>query len=832
MARLRQDLSYSLRALAKQPGFTAAAASVLALGIGANTAIFTLVNGFLLKPLVIREPDRVVQCFLRDSKNPSSYRAFSYPNYADLRDRNAVFSNLAAHNVALIGIAEGEQTRRVFADIVSANYFETFGVPMFRGRGFTAAEERPGSGAAVAVVSYAYWKKRGSDPQYLGTVLRLNGQPFTVVGIAAEGFGGTTAVLSPEVYLPLGVYEWMGNDFAGQGRPLGDRSNHTLIAIGRLKPGIAPADADRGLAPAAAALAEAYPAINRDQSLIVRPMSRMSISTSPQSGGELAIPAALLLGMSAVVLLIASLNVANMMLARGTARRKEIAIRLALGGGRRSIVQQLFAEGLALAMLGGAAGLGIAYWGTTLLIRSMSRLMPFDLTLSAAPDGRVLAATMGFCLLSTLLFGFGPAWNLSRPDLVSDLKAGDTAGALTGGRGRLFSRRNFLVMAQVALSLMLLTAAGLFVRSSAQAARVQPGFRIEGGALLEVDASLAGYDEAHGRQVYGRLLDRLRAVPGVERVSLGAMAPFGMLSLGRSVQIGNQQAVPLSYNIVGDGYFQTMGIPLLRGRGFQPGEMAAGTHGVAVIDRMAAEKLWPNGDALGQHLRLLPDGAQPKEQDLEVVGVVGNVRQHIIGGGLDPTLYVPFGQQYQADMNVHVAMVPMPEAGVARVLAAMRQEARTVDGRLPVLALKTMGEHVDSSFDIWIERTGARMFAAMGIVALLLATIGLYGVRAYSVARRTREIGIRMALGASAGDALRLVLREGLTLTGIGLGVGLVLALAIGKLLASLLFEVSGLDPLVFVTAGLALTAVSVLACYVPARSAARVDPLVALRYE
>jgi len=276
---------------------------------------------------------------------------------------------------------------------------------------------------------------------------------------------------------------------------------------------------------------------------------------------------------------------------------------------------------------------------------------------------------------------------------------------------------------------------------------------------------------------------------------------------------------------VGDGYFQTMGIPLLRGRGFQASEMAAGTQGVAVIDRLAAEKLWPHGDALGQHLRLLPDGSQPKEQDLEIVGVVGNVRQHIIGGGLEPTLYVPFGQQYQADMNIHLAAAP-------RALEAIRQQVRTVDARLPVIALQTMSEHLDSSFDIWTERTGARMFAAMGMVALLLATIGLYGVRAYSVARRTREIGIRMALGARAGDALKLVLREGLMLTGIGLGVGLVLALALGKLLASLLFEVSGVDPLVFGSAALLLAAVSALACYLPARSAARVDPLVALRYE
>jgi predicted permease len=832
MATFIRDFSHSVRMLSQRPWFTAAAVAVLALGIGANTAVFTLVNGFLLKPLVIRDPDRMVQCFSRDTRKPGNYRAFSYPNYADLRLQNPVFTSLAAHSVAMVGVAEGDSTRRVFTDIVSANYFETFGVPLFRGRAFSAAEERPGSGTAVVVVSYPYWKKMGADPQFLGKTVRLNGRLFTVIGIAAEGFSGTTALLSPEFYVPLGVYEWMVNDFAAEARPLAARDNHSLILIGRLRPGISEASADRQLVAVAASMQEAYPAVNQDRELVVRPVSRMAISTSPQNTNGLAIPAALLLSMSAVVLLIASLNVANMMLARGTARRKEIAIRLALGGGRSSIVQQLLAEGLALAALGGLAGLAISYWGTTLLTRSMAQMVPFDLLLSAAPDVRVLAATMGFCLLSTVLFGFGPAWNLSRPDLVSDLKAGDTVGAWAGERGRLFSRRNVLVMAQVSLSLMLLTAAGLFVRSADRAARINPGFRLESGILLDVDPSLAGYDETHGRQVYRALMQRLRAIPGVERVSMAATVPFGMISLGRSVQVRKAPAVAVTYNIVGDGYFQTLGIPLLRGRTFQAGEVEAGPYPVAVIDKLAAAKLWPNGDPVGQHLRLLPDGAAPKETDVEVIGVVGSVRQHILGGRIEPALYVAFGQQYQANMNVHVKTEAQSAEGAARLMGAIRQEVRMVDARLPIIGLKTLADHLDSSVDIWTVRTGARMFAMLGGVALLLAVIGLYGVRAYSVARRTREIGIRMALGASAPDTLRLVLREGLMLTGIGLGAGLLLALVVGRLLASLLFEVSGADPLVFGTAGLLLTAVSLLACYFPARSAARVDPMVALRYE
>ena len=823
--------------LVKRPGFTLAAVAVLSLGIGANTAIFSLVNSFLLKPLVVSNPQELTGVFSRDTKKPDSYRVFSYPNYADLRAAGGVFSNLAAHNPALVGLSEGDTTRRLFADLVSSDFFQTLGVPLWRGRAFTADEERPGSGLPVAIVSYPFWKKHSAASDVMGRTLLVNGRLITVVGVAPPGFTGAMAMISPELYLPLGMYEPMMNDFSGVVRPLAARDNHCLNLVGRLRPGLSRENAGRQLANVAAAMEQSFPVENKNQTLIVRPLSRLSVSTQPQSDSGLMIPATLLLCMAAVVLLIAALNVANMMLARGTARRKEIAIRLALGGGRRSIVQQLFVEGLLLAILGGAAGLVLSYVGTTVLVQSMSRLAPMDLLAPAGPDLRVLAATLGFCLLSTMLFSFGPAWNLSRPNLVSDLRASDNADPSSGKR-RLFSRRNLLVIAQVSLSLTLLTAAGLFIRSSSRVAGADPGFRLENRVLVEFDSSMAGYGEARGRQVSAAVLDRLKSMPGVESASLAATVPFGMVSLGRGIQAneGPAKAQPkpefCSFNIVGEEYFRTLGIPVLRGRSFLPTEASSAANPVAILDKLAAHRLWPNGDALGKHIRMTGGDDAKDLPDVEIVGVVGDVREHVIGTSEDPHVYMPFGQRYRADMHIHLRTAPMGTDAAARFLGAVRREIRTVDNRLPVLAVKSLRTHVEASADYWIVQTGAQMFSLFGGIALLLAVIGLYGVRAYSVARRTREIGIRMALGASASEAQKMVLREGLNLMAVGTGIGLVLSLLVGKLLAGLLFQVNGADPLVFAVAVILLGAVSLLACYFPARRAARIDPMVALRYE
>jgi predicted permease len=823
---MMRDFKHALRMLAARPVFTLTATAVLALGIGSNAAIFGLVNGFLFKPLAIQKPEELVGCYSRNSKRPD-YRAFSYPNYADLREQNGVFAGLAAHNLAMAGLSEGEGTRRVFVDIVSNNYFATLGAPLWRGRAFTLEEERPGSRVPVAIASYSFWKKQGADPRLVGSSLRVNGNLYTVVGIAPEGFTGSTAVVSPELYMPMGMFETLDNDFRGERRSLSARDHHVLILVGRLRAGMTQAAANAQLPAVAARLEQAYPGENKDQTFLVRPLSRLSVSTSPKNDDELLAPAGLLLSMAGVVLLIASLNVANMMLARGAARRKEIAVRLALGGARRDIMRQLSIEGLVLALPGGLAGLLVATWSTTLLMKSMGGLLPIDLVYQAAPDFRVLGATLVFCVLSTILFAVWPAWNLSRPDLVSDLKDGEHD--LSGGKpARLFSRRNLLVIGQVSLSLMLLTVAGLFLRSASRAAGISPGFRMDGVVLAEVDASLAGYSETQGRLLYRALLERVRAVPGVTSAGIAATVPFGMVSLGRSVEKPGDprpspHAASLRLNVASDGYFETLGIRLRAGRTFVAADAGSSAR-VVILDEAAAKRLWPDGSAVGRRVRMRMDDSGT-EREAEVAGIVGGIKNSFVGSP-EPEMYVPFGQEYQANMHLHIGVAE------THVMDAVRREIRAVDRRLPVLAYRTMRDHLDASADLWIVRTGARMFAIFGGIALLLAMIGLYGVRAYTVARRTREIGIRMALGADAPATLRLILREGLLLTAVGTGIGLALSLGTGKLLSTFLYEVSGFDAVVLTAAPVLLGAVSLLACYLPARRAASVDPMVALRYE
>ncbi|MGA2215380.1 MAG: ABC transporter permease, partial [Bryobacteraceae bacterium] len=534
MNHLWQDVRYGFRMLAAKPGFTAAAVLVLALGIGANSAVFSLVNAFLLKPLQVQKPEELTGLFSRDTRHPDTYRAFSYPNYVDIRDRNQAFTSLAALNAALVGIQEGDSTRQTLATIVSSNYFSTLGVTMWKGRAFRAEEETPGA-ELTAIVTYSYFKKNGADPQLVGKAVRINGHPFTIVGITPPGFTGTMVLVSPEIFVPLGANSIVMNDFDAVVRPLAARDNHVLILVGRLKPGVPQQAAEATLAVTASQMERAYPLENKDQSLVVHPLSHMSISTSPGNDDSLRVPAIMLLSLAGVVLLIASLNLANMMMAKGTARRKEIAIRLAIGGNRRRIVRQLVTEGLMLAILGGAAGLVVASWSTTLLVQSMSRLVPLDIVYESAPDARVLGFTLLFCVLSTVVFGLFPAWKVSKPDVWVDLKE-NTGEDVAGRKRRLFSRGNVLVMAQLSLSLAMLTAAGLFIHSAVRAANIQPGFSLDHGVLAEVDASLIAYDPARGGQLYAGLKDRLRRVSGVQSVAIGATVPFGTTRLGKTVR--------------------------------------------------------------------------------------------------------------------------------------------------------------------------------------------------------------------------------------------------------------------------------------------------------
>src|SRR6266699_2212083 len=573
-----RDLRFAVRQLSKAPGFTIAAVTVLALGIGVNTAVFSLVNTLFFAPPAYAKPHEMVQLFSQDKKDPKKFRGFSYPTYLDIREQNTVFSDAMSFNLALIGLGQKGDTRRAFAAIVSSNYFSVLGVPLTRGRAFLPEEETPGRDAPVAIVSYSYWLKHDLDPSVLGSQLLINGRPFTIVGITPKGFAGTLQILSPEVWLPMSVYDQVANDFGSKNRTaMDDRNGTQLRIIGRLKPGMTTAAAKPALEGLAANLEKAYPVEQKNQTFTTAPVSRIAVSTNPAAASGVKSIAPLLLGMAVVVLLVACLNLANMLLARGTARRKEIAIRLALGGSRWRIVRQLLTEGLVLALLGGVGGLILGLWSTDLLVGSMRKLMPLDVVWLGGPNPAVLAATFGFCLLGTIMFALGPALKISRSAVVTDLK--EHAGEDVVRRRWKFLPRNPLVVVQIAFSLALITAAALFIRGAGKAASVDTGLKPGASYVLEVDASLAGYEPKRAQELYRNLNEKLAALPGVEHASISSVVPFGMFEVSRKVQRAGLHPGPdakpttaadglafeTAWNSVGADYFSTVGLPVVRG---------------------------------------------------------------------------------------------------------------------------------------------------------------------------------------------------------------------------------------------------------------------------
>ncbi|HVT73662.1 MAG TPA: ABC transporter permease [Lacunisphaera sp.] len=848
MYTLIQDLKFSLRLLAKSPGFTATAIVVLALGIGVNTAIFSVVHALVYSARPYPQPQQVVQLYTQDRKNPSAYRIFSYPAYRELREQRGPFTGILAHNLSMVGLGEGADARRTFAAIVSANYFDVLGVKLARGRPFTLAEETPGRATPVAIASYVYWKKTGFDPGLVGSTIRVNERPFTVVGVAPENFTGTMMLFGPELYFPLGMYDQLTNDFQAEAkRTLERRDAYNLFLVGRLAPGVSPESAKAALATYAASLEKAFPVEQKDQTFTLGPLPRLSTNTNPTSENQLSVISLLLLGMTAVVLLIACLNLASLLLARGAARRKEFAIRLALGGGRGRIVRQLLTEGLVLSLAGGLGGLVLALWSSNLLMGSMAHLVPVTLFFSSTANPAILTATLGFCAIATVCFALGPALKFSRGDVLTDLK--EQAGEDVRPRRR-WLPRNPLVVAQIALSLALLTCAGLFVRGAAKAGGADIGFKADDTIIVEADASLGGYDQVRSRQLYRNISDRLAALPGVQSASIASTVPFGMITLDHPVQRAGLHpakgakpataaeglAYSSNWNSVGADYFATLGLPILRGRAFTKAETEnAGGPAVAIISENLAKNLWPDGDALGQRIQYANQDPAAKEgaTTIEIVGIVPDITTSLFARkGREDAIYVPFAQGFQSDVQFHVRTAADTPAAAAALIDSVRREVRAAAPGVPVFKVRTFREHLAASADLWITRMGATLFSVFGGLALALAAVGLYGVKAYSVARRTREIGIRMALGAQPGRVQAMVLREGLAMTLTGAALGLLLALGLGRICAGLLYEVSPMDPLAFTLAPAVLLATALLACWVPARKATQVEPLTALRTE
>src|SRR2546423_8053745 len=599
------DFRFAFRQLWKSPGFTAAAVAVLALGIGVNTAIFSLVNVMLFQPPNYARPSEIVQLFSQDKKDPKSFRAFSYPTFRDVRDQNTVFSGLFAHDDLIVGLGEKGNTRRAVADMVSANFFSVLGVAPIYGRGFLPEEEIPGRNLRVAVVSYLFWQKHSRDPSLVGRSLQINGRPFTIIGIMPKGFTGLTSVFSPELWLPLGVYDEIANDSTGvRTNSLSDRGLDRLMVVGRLKPGLSAAAADPALKGLAANLEAAFPVQQKNQTFMTAPLLAFDTSTSPGDTKPIVTIGALLTAMAGVVLLVACLNLANMLLARGTSRRKEIAIRLALGGSRGRIVRQLLIEGFVLALLGGACGLLLGIWSSDLLVASLRAVLPFDFVWLSGPNPTILGATLLFCVLGTICFGLGPALKLSRLSVIGDLKQ-QTGQDARRPRWK-FLPRNPLVVAQIAFSLALVTAAALFIRGASKAACVDSGLHTDTTFLVEIDASLGGFDEKRTQDFYRRLGEKFAALPGVEHAGLSAMVPFGYNFVKRDLKLAGvhpaHESKPANdalgrafspwWNSVGADYFAAARRPLLGGRSFTAREATQpGGPAVAIIDERLAQKL-------------------------------------------------------------------------------------------------------------------------------------------------------------------------------------------------------------------------------------------------
>jgi predicted permease len=792
----------------KSPGFTVVAVAVLALGIGANTTIFSLVNAVLLRPLPVKDPDQLV---LLLTKRPDSVNHnFSYPAYADYRDRNDVLSGLIAYSFTTASFSSGGSTERVAAELVSSNYFTTLGVSAALGRTFLSEEDKIPGTHPVAVVGDGLWKRHfGSDPKTLGKTVTVNGHAFTVIGVAPEGFRGADIAGSTEIWIPLMLQAQVlaGSDFVHS------RTANWLYLLGRLKPGISMQQAQAAMAVLDSQLRKANPSPEPEEIVLVS--GRQGDSILPV---DLSLPLLLLMAAVQIVLLIACANVANLLLVRATARRKEVAVRLALGATRFRLVRQLLIEGSLLALLAGACGLIVAVWLRDFLVNFKLWTESIPATMDLSLDVRVLAFTLLLSILTGILFGLAPALNASRLDLVGALK--DEISAIGRGASRL-PLRKILVVAQVALSLVLLIGAGLLVRSLQKLLAVDPGFRPANVLLMSVDLEPSGYDKTRGRSFQQQVLEKLKSLPEVQSVTVASVPPVNRGGSRSSVYLDPRDpGTEVDFRVVGLRYFQTLGIPLLRGRDFTQQDRE-GTPELVIINETMARRFWPGQDPIGKRILWTRKGPYA-----EVIGVVRDGKYRNLREEAQPSFYLSLLQSYRPNMTIHARTVGNPLV----VLGKLRAEVQALDKYLPVFDIRTLEDQIRMS--LAQERTTTLLCSSFSLFALLLAGVGLYGVIAYSVTRQTKEIGIRMALGAEPRDVLKLVLKEGATLVTFGLTLGLAAAPALTNVLSSLLYGVRPTDPLTFVTVSLLLAAVAMLASYIPARRATKVDPMVALRYE
>jgi predicted permease len=819
MATFWQDARYALRMLAKSPMLTAIVILTLALGIGANTAIFGIVNGVLLRPLPVKSPEQIMVLAGQVQGDTLGISTLSYSQLADFRKQADAFSDVFASQVNLGGISYAGKANQFVYSYVTGNYFSGLGVQPALGRLFLPAEGEAGGKDPYVVLGYDFWQSRfGGDSGIVGKQALVDGKETTIIGVTPKGFQGTNFALDFDGYVPLNAMP--AEDAATFWT---DRTARSLTVMARLKPGVSLKQAQSSMNVVAERLAEQYPAT--DKGVTVRVILERLARPQPFPNNIVPFIAGIFLTLAALVLLLACMNVANILLVRATMRQREMAIRAAMGASRGRLIRQMLTESILLALFGGVGGLALGVWASG-AVASLLPASRFPVRLDFGFDWRVFAYAMAAALITGAIVGLWPAVRAGRADVNSVLQSGgrsDTAGV---SRHRL---RSLLVVAQVAGSLVLLIVAGLFVRSLVRAQRAYMGFDADHVLNLTLDPREVGYDESRTKTFYHDLEAGVRALPGVQSASLAFSVPMGNVQDGSSIYIEGQPPIPgqpppvVIYNHVDEPYFETMRVPLLRGRVFRENDNDKAPL-VAIVNQTMAQQFWPNQNPIGKRFSL----KSATGPFVEVVGLAADGKFIFIGWDKKPYFFVPLAQNSTTYRTLQVRSSVPPESLIAQV----QNEVRALDPNMPVSDVQTMRQSLLGGNGFFIFQIGAILAGAMGILGLTLAVVGVYGVVSFAASQRTHEIGIRMALGANRRDILRLVLRQGLVMILGGVMSGVVLAWALTRSMATLLVGVSPTDALTFVTATLLLAGIGLWACYAPARRAMNLDPMVALRYE
>lgn len=818
MENVWKDLRYAFRMLLKNPGFSLVAVLALGLGIGANTAIFSVFNGMLWRPLPVKNAKDLVAVASksRDFQFPLN---LSYADFQDYRQLKDVFTDLVVYSPTPVNFGAQGRPERAWAEVVSGNYFSTLGLEAAVGRTFAPDEGWVPNKDPLIVLSYQFWQKRfGGDRGVIGQSVQVNGHAYTIIGVAPEDYVGAYYFLKPDFYIPIST---IGLLDPSQNDVLTNRKSAFLRVVGYLQPGVSPTQAMAAAEPIDRRLAQDYPDTHKGISLLV--LRELDARPEPGIGGFMSTAMIVFMLLVGLVLLIACANVANLILARANGRRKEFATRVALGASRWRMARQLLSETILLSAFGGVLGMLLARWAATALgtirIPTDIPVRLFDLRL----DWRIFTFTFLAALVTGVFAGLVPALQAARTDLADTLKAGGRSGGGSAGHHRF---RDALVIAQVAVSLLLLACAGFFIRSLQNSAHVDMGFRVDHTLMMSVDLGLQGYSEERGQQFFKQVTERAGAIPGVTDAAIGAYIPMGydnsLVNIFPEGQVVDDKSKTETAwdDEVQPSYFRAAGTPVIQGREFTDADSVTAAK-VAIVNQAFAQKLWPGENPIGKRFR-----TKKEEPAIEVVGVTRTGKYLFLYEPPQPCVYFPLAQRYTSGANLFVHTVGDPQ----QMVSAVREQISQLDASLPVFAITTMDAHVQYGKPLLPARLGAMLVGAFGVLGLILASVGVYGVVAYSVSQRTQEIGIRTAMGAQRTQVLALVLRQGMTMALIGTGAGLVLSLLLFRGLGTVLYGVKAFDPVTLSSVSALLLAVAFVASYIPAVRATHVDPVVALR--